>query len=201
MPARSTLPRDARPRPFAGSVGVALAGALAMASLAGCRPSPPADGMVDPPGSSSRPVATLGPDDAVPAVTEGSVAAPVSPTSAEQMHRAIAATGRVALQVDFEADGTDLHANAAPVLEEVVTLLRDDPGLALSIDAHTDDRGDPDLDRKLTRQRAETVRAALIAHGIEPDRLLARGFGADHPVAGRDGTDRRNRRVELVRRD
>ena len=201
MPARSTLPRGGRPRTISGSAGLVLAMALAMVSLAGCRPSPPADGMVEPSTSSSRPVATLGPDDAVPAVTEGSVAAPVSPTSAEQMQRAIATTGKVALHFDFDAGGTHLHADAAPIIDEIVTLLRDDPGLELSIDAHTDGRGDPDHSRELTRRRAETVRTALIARGIDADRLLARGLGADHPVAGGDGTDGRNRRIELVRRD
>lgn len=205
MPARFSLPRGARPRPCSGSPRLALAMVFAVAGLAGCRPPAPADGVVEPSTAFSRPVATLGPDDAVPDVTEGSAAAPVAPaqpTRAEQMQRTIDATGKVALQIDFDTGGTNLHAGAMPVLDEIVTLLRNDPALELSIDAHTDAGRDAGRSRELTRKRAETIRAALIANGIDADRLQARGLGADHPVVDGNAADsRRNRRVELVRRD
>jgi len=74
------------------------------------------------------------------------------------------------------------------------------------VDGYTDDVGDASANQALSERRAEVVRQALIADGIDPARLTARGFGETRPVLPNrhpDGSDdpearAQNRRVELV---
>jgi len=65
---------------------------------------------------------------------------------------------------------------------------------------HTDAVGTDQINDALSRQRAETVRVALIAHGIAPENITAIGRGKRDPVVPTaDGVaEPRNRRVEIV---
>jgi len=74
------------------------------------------------------------------------------------------------------------------------------------VDGYTDDVGDSQLNQSLSERRAEAVRHALTANGIDAARLTVRAFGENRPVQPNrrpDGTDdpearAQNRRVELV---
>lgn len=209
MPAPTLPARIARTLLWRGPRGTSALVLLALCGVVACRPPAPADRVVDPSAPFSRPVATLGPDDAVangidtaaPARAGAGTATPPTPVSADWMKQAIDATGRVALHLDFDSDRSRLRAEATPMIGEITTLLRNDPALRLSIDGHTDAGGSAARDRELSRQLAEAVRVALIANGIDADRLRARGHGADRPLAGTSRTRDANRRVELVRLD
>jgi OmpA-OmpF porin, OOP family len=69
----------------------------------------------------------------------------------------------------------------------------------LVIAAHTDAQGDAEWNRRLSRDRAEAVRAWLIAHGSDEGRLVAEGAGEDRPIADNRTAEGRakNRRIEL----
>lgn len=111
------------------------------------------------------------------------------------------ADGRVAIQVNFAVDKADILPESRPQIEQVLSLLRDDPALTLSVEGHTDATGDAAHNQRLSQARADSVMAALVEQGIEPQRLKAQGHGQSRPVADND-TDEgraRNRRVELVR--
>lgn len=120
---------------------------------------------------------------------------------AAAMKKKLDTDGRVALYVNFDTDKATLRADATPVIDEIAKLLQAEPSLMLSIDGHTDNTGTAERNRVLSRERAEAVRAALVARGIAADRLGAQGFGPDKPLAGNgDEAGRaRNRRVELVK--
>ena len=69
----------------------------------------------------------------------------------------------------------------------------------VEISGHTDSSGDAARNRKLSQQRADSVRDFLIRQGCDADRLTAKGYGASKPVADNNTEEgkQRNRRVEL----
>ena len=118
-----------------------------------------------------------------------------------ELQDALVKTGRITLYVNFDFDKATLRPDAAPVVKQIVDLMKADPALRLGIEGHTDAIGGADHNRTLSADRAKSFVAALVAQGIAPDRLTAAGFGPDKPVASNDTSDGRakNRRVELVR--
>ena len=121
---------------------------------------------------------------------------------ASQMKQQIDATGKVALQVNFATDKTDILPESMPQIEQVVQLLKDDPALSLAVNGHTDNTGDAAHNQTLSEGRAAAVVAALTARGIDAARLQSGGFGASQPVADNASAagKAKNRRVELVKR-
>lgn len=120
---------------------------------------------------------------------------------AEEMKKELDAKGHVALYINFAFDKADIEPDSRPIINEVVKLLRGNPGLNLTIEGHTDNVGTPDYNKRLSDARAKSVVAALTAQGIETRRLRAVGYGQEKPIA-ENGTDEgraQNRRVELVR--
>jgi outer membrane protein OmpA-like peptidoglycan-associated protein len=111
--------------------------------------------------------------------------------------------GHLALlaQVQFAHDAATILPISLPLLEQVVTVLRDAPEIRkVRIEGHTDGRGKPTYNRRLSQRRAESVLRQLVKSGIEASRLRAKGFGADRPLAPNDTAANRakNRRVEFV---
>lgn len=76
----------------------------------------------------------------------------------------------------------------------------------IAVEGHTDSVGSEAYNQALSERRAENVTSALIASGVNPQRIDTRGFGERYPVAPNtnpDGTDnpggrQQNRRVEVV---
>lgn len=131
---------------------------------------------------------------------------PFEPTAklidASAMKKSLDSTGKVALQVNFATDSTQVEPSSEPQVEQVVQLLRDDPSLRLSIDGHTDNTGDAQHNQALSEGRARAVVGELVDRDIDAARLEAHGYGDSQPVADNDteAGRARNRRVELVKR-
>lgn len=101
----------------------------------------------------------------------------------------------------FDTGSAVIKTESRPVLDQVLGLLREESGWALTIEGHTDAVGSDEANLTLSRQRAESVKAYLVKAGIEEERLEAAGYGEGAPVADNDTELGRaqNRRVELVR--
>ncbi|NKN33818.1 OmpA family protein [Marichromatium bheemlicum] len=99
----------------------------------------------------------------------------------------------------FPTGAATLPADELPVLDQIVALLADNPGLTLRIVGHTDSAGSDALNLELSRQRAEAVRAGLIERGLDPERVEAEGVGEAGPIASNATARGRasNRRVEV----
>jgi len=71
------------------------------------------------------------------------------------------------------------------------------------VDGYTDNRGKVAVNKKLSKARAQAVANALIAHGVDKSRVIARGFGKENPVCDNKTAAGRqcNRRVEVVIRN
>lgn len=66
------------------------------------------------------------------------------------------------------------------------------------IAGYADASGNARHNLKLSGERAQAAVEYLIAHGVAADRLESKGYGASHPLSGRDRKDPANRRVEAV---
>jgi outer membrane protein OmpA-like peptidoglycan-associated protein len=103
-------------------------------------------------------------------------------------------------QVQFETGTAELKPASAAILSQVKRVLVEHPELLLvEIQGHTDDTGTSELNRSLSEQRARAVADFLVNAGIEPDRLSAKGYGSERPIADNttDAGRARNRRVEF----
>jgi outer membrane protein OmpA-like peptidoglycan-associated protein/uncharacterized membrane protein YeaQ/YmgE (transglycosylase-associated protein family) len=82
----------------------------------------------------------------------------------------------------------------------LATLLNAYPGVTLHITGHTDNSGDPDTNRRLSLERANTVKDMLVKAGAPADRITTEGMGAEKPIAPNDVDANRakNHRVELT---
>ena len=70
---------------------------------------------------------------------------------------------------------------------------------AVEIAGHTDDKGDAEVNQKLSQRRADVVAKHLVRHGVAPERLHPVGYGESQPIAdNRTETGRKtNRRIEF----
>jgi outer membrane protein OmpA-like peptidoglycan-associated protein len=100
----------------------------------------------------------------------------------------------------FEVGETELLDSAAQNLRDVIELLESEPDKQIRIEGHTDATGPSQLNLRLSRERAEAVRDALIDLGIDADRLTAVGMGEDFPIASNETAEgrARNRRVDVI---
>lgn len=105
----------------------------------------------------------------------------------------------------FELDKHDINADAAKELDKLVQILTDNPEIIIEMGSHTDSIASHEYNIALSKRRAESTVRYLISKGISPDRLVAKGYGEERPVAPNtnpDGSDNpegraRNRRTEF----
>jgi OmpA-OmpF porin, OOP family len=100
--------------------------------------------------------------------------------------------------VNFASGSAEVPESMAPFLKSAAADLKQlKAGHVLEIAGYTDNTGDAALNVKLSQQRAEAVREALIKYGADPDMLIAKGYGEADPVASNDTAEGRlkNRRI------
>ena len=95
-------------------------------------------------------------------------------------------------------------AEAPPSTADFLKRAADDmkqllPGHVLEIAGYTDSSGNPAKNVTLSQKRAEAVRDELIKDGVNPDMLVAKGYGSADPIASNDTPEGRlrNRRIEF----
>lgn len=102
--------------------------------------------------------------------------------------------------VFFATDKDVILPQSFPVLEAVTKVLLSQKAIKrLSVEGHTDDRGDAARNLDLSQRRADSVLRFLVEKGVELERLEAHGFGVTKPVADNKASAgrARNRRVEF----
>jgi outer membrane protein OmpA-like peptidoglycan-associated protein len=100
----------------------------------------------------------------------------------------------------FETGQVELREESKASLVEVVDLLQSEPDKKIRIEGHTDSVGDSATNLRLSEQRANSVLEALVALGVDTNRVTAAGMGEDFPIASNDTEDgrSRNRRVDVI---
>jgi outer membrane protein OmpA-like peptidoglycan-associated protein len=102
-------------------------------------------------------------------------------------------------QVRFASGRSSVLPASGPLLDQVAQVMRDRPRLRVRVEGHTDRTGGEARNLALSQGRAEAVKAALVARGVEPARLRAVGFGSSRPLASNRTAQGRakNRRTEF----
>jgi outer membrane protein OmpA-like peptidoglycan-associated protein len=107
--------------------------------------------------------------------------------------------------VFFDFDRFSIRAPEKEKLNELFTVMNENPDLKLEIVGHTDAKGSSTYNKRLSMNRANSVIKYLTGKGISKDRLNTKGAGEETPIAintRKDGTDaprgrELNRRVEI----
>ena len=81
----------------------------------------------------------------------------------------------------YDFDKATLRPESAEALDQLVTLLEENPNVTIELSAHCDYKGSADYNKRLSQRRAESVVKYLIEHGIAADRLTPVGYGKDKP--------------------
>jgi len=103
--------------------------------------------------------------------------------------------------ITFETGKSDITPESAVVLQGALKTLTTYMDIIVEISGHTDDVGSSSSNQKLSQKRADSVRFWLISQGVEPDRIIAKGYGEEYPRVPNDSKDnkRKNRRIEFKR--
>ena len=104
-------------------------------------------------------------------------------------------------QVEFEVGTAKIHAASSALIEEVAGIFKKHPDITrVEVQGHTDNDGNRIANRVLSQQRADAVKKALVAQGVEARRLIAKGYGAEQPLVDNTTAEGRakNRRVQFV---
>ncbi len=111
--------------------------------------------------------------------------------------------GRVYIfgKVQFRTGSAEIDKRSEPLLDQIGEALNANPDVKrVVIEGHTDDVGGTALNQRLSQERAEAVKNALVKRGVDGDRLTPRGFGESGPLAPNTSAAGRakNRRVDFV---
>jgi len=99
----------------------------------------------------------------------------------------------------FKQSSTDLDDESLPYLNDLLHLFRSNSEIQITIEGHTDNRGDFRSNIKLSRERSETIKNFLVTNGIKKSQIKVKGLGPTKPRYSNESEESRklNRRVEL----
>jgi len=102
--------------------------------------------------------------------------------------------------IQFETGKDIIRKSSFGILDEVVTVMNENPEYSLSVYGYTDNTGDDEMNMALSLKRADAVKKYLVNKGVPEGRIKeVKGFGETMPVATNDTPEGRtlNRRVEF----
>jgi flagellar motor protein MotB len=99
----------------------------------------------------------------------------------------------------FKQSSSVLVDESFSYLNNLIHLFNVNSNITITIEGHTDNRGDFKSNIKLSKDRAETIRDFLILNGINKSKIKVKGFGPTKPKFSNESEDSRklNRRVEI----
>lgn len=99
----------------------------------------------------------------------------------------------------FDINSFELKDESTVELDRMVELLKENPGLRIQINGHTDNAGQPQNNLELSKNRARSVVNYLVSRGIDAGRLRFNGYGETRPIETNNTEEGRakNRRTEM----
>jgi outer membrane protein OmpA-like peptidoglycan-associated protein len=100
----------------------------------------------------------------------------------------------------FDTGRSQLKPGGGRKIDQLARFLNEHPGRRVQVDGFTDSVGSDAYNEELSQRRADSVKEALMEHGIDPSRIGSEGYGKAYPVAtnSESGGRQLNRRVEVV---
>jgi outer membrane protein OmpA-like peptidoglycan-associated protein len=101
--------------------------------------------------------------------------------------------------LNFDSATTNLTPESDATVTNMAAIMKCYPKMQVRLEGHTDNTGDAEANRKLSMDRAESVKALLVQDGVDGSRILTAGFGQERPIASNDTEEgkAKNRRTEL----
>jgi len=101
--------------------------------------------------------------------------------------------------LEFDLGKSTIRAKSYPTLNRVANLLVT-KNFSLKLAGHTDNTGSADLNMRLSKDRAESVKSYLVSQGVNASRVEATGYGKNQPIASNKTAvgRQKNRRVEFT---
>ena len=101
--------------------------------------------------------------------------------------------------IRFDTDKSDIKPQYLPLLDNAISILKNNPGLRVEVQGHTDNVGTAVYNQGLSERRAKAVRDYLVSKTGKPEELTSRGYGLTRPIDTNSTPEGRynNRRVQL----
>jgi len=122
------------------------------------------------------------------------------PSSAVKVAESTHTVGKV-MRLDnliFDRGRAKISPESYPELDEVAKMLHTYPKMIIQLEGHTDFRGDPKENMKLSQERVIAVKTYLVSKGVNKNKVKTKAFGGTSPIS-RENTEEAhtiNRRVE-----
>lgn len=103
-------------------------------------------------------------------------------------------------KISFERRSAEPTEKSKVLIENLSNILKQNPKFTIEVGGHTDSRGNKELNKKISQDRANRVKEILESFGIDKERIKAVGYGNERPIAQDDenGLSEINRRVEFI---
>lgn len=103
-------------------------------------------------------------------------------------------------KISFERRSAEPTEKSKVLIENLSNILKQNPKFTIEVGGHTDSRGNKELNKKISQDRANRVKEILESFGVDKDRIKAVGYGNERPIAQDDenGLSEINRRVEFI---
>lgn len=105
------------------------------------------------------------------------------------------------VSIYFDSNSSEIETKYQPYLVAAAQGLAQNSNFVLELEGHTDSSGSVATNKRVSQQRANTVRNTLIMnHGVDPDQVKAFGVGSSKPIDSNATAEGRanNRRVSAT---
>ncbi len=105
----------------------------------------------------------------------------------------------LAIPINFQFGKTIIPKGMFPLLDTASDVLKDMPNTYINIEGYADNIGKVSANKRISTKRAIMVKKYMVNKGVDPKRLVTRGYGSKHPIANNATKAGRskNRRVVL----